>query len=354
MKKLAIITASNREAELSEMINAWNFPYIMGDLTITHFIIHDVPKTTLFNLGKENGCIVQIYDHERIDSDLGENSWIIPKRTDAIRSYGFLKAYQDGYDYFITLDDDCLPHFVPDIHSLDGKSPAESFILGHVNKLEQTSPRWVSTTKKIAPRGYPYGDIGDESLNVLNMGFWSNVADLDAIHQLVHGAIELEPNELNPVPSGVYYPMCNMNLSFRREIAPAMYHLLMGIDSYEFDRYGDIWCGILSKKIIDHHKWTATAGSPIIRHNRASNVWSNLRKEAPGYYLNEHFWKVVDSINIIDCVTVMDCYRTIGECFENDVFAEYFVDKAVKPSVNQINYFVNLGKAMQIWARMFE
>lgn len=34
------------------------------------------------------------YTWKDIDSELGKNSWIIPRRNAGIRSFGFLKAYQ--------------------------------------------------------------------------------------------------------------------------------------------------------------------------------------------------------------------------------------------------------------------
>ena len=46
-----------------------------------------------------------IFTHKDIQKDLGKNSWIIPFKTSAIRSYGYYRAWKDG-DYIFTLDND--------------------------------------------------------------------------------------------------------------------------------------------------------------------------------------------------------------------------------------------------------
>ncbi len=55
----------------------------------------------------------------------------------------------------------------------------------------------------------------------------------------------------NRFRSGSYFPMCSMNLAWRPEFTAAMYFLLMGPDQ-PFDRFGDIWGGVLAKRVADH------------------------------------------------------------------------------------------------------
>lgn len=69
-----------------------------------------------------------------------------------------------------------------------------------------------------------------------------------------------------------------------------MYFAPMGY-KVGLDRFADIWLGIVSKRIIDENGWAVVTGYARVRHERASNVFKNLQKEALGIELNEGFWK---------------------------------------------------------------
>jgi reversibly glycosylated polypeptide / UDP-arabinopyranose mutase len=176
---------------------------------------------------------------------------------------------------------------------------------------EAHSDAWVSTGTGILPRGLPYQKRNRTQRVGINHGLWTNVADYDAVTQLVIGRTggAFEPVQ-QTIPRGSYYPMCGMNLAWRAELTPAMYFLLMGRD-WPFDRFGDIWCGLLSKKICDHLGYAVMSGDPMIEHRRASNVWTNLQKEAPGLPVNETLWSAIDSIVLTES-NVAACYAQIA------------------------------------------
>lgn len=313
--KTAIIIPSIREECINKFLKEWDFRN--GNSV---FVIEDNPKKT-FKLDSS----VYHYAWEDIDKELGKDSWIIPRRTDCIRSFGFYKAFKskEDFDVFITLDDDCYPQ--PDKYEL-------GFIEDHWAELEIEFPRWVWTTKKHPSRGVPYNDIGAVP-NMINMGFWNGVADLSAISQLLLGPISLEPRKMHPVPSGAFFSMCGMNLSFRREVLPLMYFLLMGKD-WPYDRLGDIWSGIIAKKICDYFNYAVTSGHPPVLHTKASDVWANLRKEYPGMEVNESFWRIIDNIKL-EGESITDCYLQIAEGLPKK-------DK----------YFKKLSEAMKIWIKL--
>jgi hypothetical protein len=129
--------------------------------------------------------------------------------------------------------------------------------------------------------------------------------------------------------------MCGMNVAFRPEVVPAFYFLLMGRD-YEYDRFGDIWAGILVKKICDHLGYAVHSGEPAVSHQRASNVWANLRKEAPGLEVNESFWQAVDRV-VLTKTTFGSCYAELANGL--DIEGDYW-DK--------------LRRAMGMWAGLFD
>jgi hypothetical protein len=129
--------------------------------------------------------------------------------------------------------------------------------------------------------------------------------------------------------------MCGMNLAFRREAAPAMYFLLMG-QEHGYDRFGDIWAGVFIKRIADHLGYLVTSGSPAIEHKRASNVWNNLAKEAPGLPVNETLWDRIDR-QILTATTIADCYQQLADAIE-------------APE----GYFATLREAMHGWLELFQ
>jgi hypothetical protein len=165
---------------------------------------------------------------------------------------------------------------------------------------------------------------------------WANVPDLDAPTQLVHPELTLQGSPgVKTIPRGTYFPMSGMNLAFRPELAPALYFLIMGRD-WPYDRFDDIWAGVLVKKICDHLGFACTSGEPVVEHRRASNVFTNLRKEAAGIEANEYFWKAVDAVRL-EADTVRGCY----------------VELASKLRLEG-EYFDKLREAMVLWAGLFE
>jgi hypothetical protein len=129
-----------------------------------------------------------------------------------------------------------------------------------------------------------------------------------------------------------------MNVAFRPEIAPAMYFGLQGGD-YSYDRFDDIWAGIVSKKICDEHGWGVVSGEPSVNHLKASDVMVNLRKEGAGFEINENIWRAVNSTNISNCKNIYEEVRLIAQSI-----SLYFSKE----------YFKKLKEAYEIWSRLFE
>lgn len=327
---VAIVVPTIREDSIKKFLDTWRF----DEAGAAVYIVEDNPTAT-FDLGA-----VRWYGHfswQDIKSDLGKDEWIISRRSAAVRCYGFLKAYQDGADVIITLDDDCLP-----LDYLD--DPTGFFIRKHLEALARKHPRWVSTIEgPYQARGVPYRNTGITE-TVLNMGGWTNVPDFDAITELAsRGARDILMNRLRPVPPSTYFPMCSMNLAFKRQAMPLIYFPLMSQDHqgepWPFDRFDDIWCGVLAKKVCDHLHWAVSAGLPMVRHTRASNVWANLRKEASALEVNENFWQWIDEA-ILTVDSAPGCYVQLAMFLRNQVS---------QLDVQHSTYWHTLGKAMEIW-----
>lgn len=274
------------------------------------------------------------YSWQEIDAELGENSWIVPRRVSAIRSYGFLKAYQMGAEIIMSLDDDCFP--VPNHH----------FVEQHVRNLNLTSPKnWINTNpdvRHLFTRGMPYLNRQEQPV-MLSHGLWTNVLDHDAPTHLQHLDFKAEFAEqfLYFIPNGTYFPMCSMNFAFRREITPLMYFPLMGEDNkgnkWGYDRFDDIWAGIFAKKVMDHLGYGVVNGSPMIEHRKASDPFTNLKKEAGGIEINELIWKNVDKVALTK-LSIKNCYTELSTLVE----------------FPKTNYFDKLIHAMSIWTDQFD
>jgi hypothetical protein len=102
-----------------------------------------------------------------------------------------------------------------------------------------------------------------------------------------------------------------------------------------YDRFEDIWGGIIAKRICDHLGWSIAIGRPIVDHRRASNPFRNLVKEAAGIERNETLWEEVASIPLT-ADTAAGCMVEVGEAL------------AAHPEP----YFRKLGEAIDAWARL--
>jgi hypothetical protein len=318
--KVVVVVPTIREDSMKQFLEAW-----ADELRGCTLVIVEDNAERSFKLGS-SVAQVEHYCHQDIDKDLGKDAWIIPRKTDCVRSYGYFKAWQKQPDMMITLDDDCYP--------MEGQT---GFIAAHWARLNDpgTTSAWVSTLDGTIPRGVPYYNAQRKLPCVLNHGLWNSVPDFDAPTQLLHARY---PRELSwtdrTIPVGSYFPMCGMNVAIRPQAIPAFYFLLMG-RGYDYDRFGDIWSGVILKKIADHLGYCINSGSPAIKHLRASSVWANLKKEAPGLEVNETLWAAVDRIRLSGA-TFRACYREIASGLD-------------LPG----GYWENLRKAMSTWTELF-
>ncbi|MGD0523196.1 MAG: hypothetical protein ABSA43_01415 [Candidatus Microgenomates bacterium] len=192
-----------------------------------------------------------------------------------IRNLGFAyvaKTLKDC-EIIITLDDDV--------------TPVGDTIQDHIEALAKRVPvSWLSTASEYT-RGFPYA-VRSEAEVVLSHGIWEGSGDWDAPTQLVMGEKRPTTFYKGPIPKGIYYPMCSMNLAFKRKVLPYIFHAPWALDINRFD---DIFAGIVSKREIDKHGWAAVTGYATVNHDKASDPFKNLKNEAPGIELNETFWQ---------------------------------------------------------------
>ncbi|HWP62943.1 MAG TPA: hypothetical protein VNO86_05690 [Candidatus Binatia bacterium] len=295
-------------------LDAWREEF--GDCRI--IVCEDRPER---QLAPPDGWTIDHYAWAEIDRELGPRSWVIPRQNAAIRNFGYWKAWQSGADVIVTIDDDCFPASQP-------------FLARHVENLQRSVTLGWQPVTSFYTRGFPYG-IRDRAPVVVSHGLWEGIPDLDAPTQLLHPDLRLErPSDVAVIPRGSYFPMSGMNLAFRADFAPAMWFPLMG-RGWPFDRFDDIWAGILAKRVADHLHLAMVSGLPTVEHRRASDVFANLKKEAAGIEANETFWRAVDGVRL-EATTVTGAYRELAERLPLDG-----------------PYFERLRQGMLTWLELF-
>jgi len=319
--KAAIVIPSNRADSIKTCLSAWEKEFSGHEV----IVVEDGPKKT-FDLKPS----VRHVSWEEVDTDLGVDGWIIPRRTDAVRNYGFLLAGRSNPDMIVSLDDDCLPAEL-------------NFLLRHWQALEAPAriDQPFNTVKGIWPdwdtikaRGFPRQVREREA--VLNHGLWNGIPDFDGETQLLWPHLRASfPNESRVVPRGSLFPMCGMNVAFRPMLLPAMYFPPMG-EGQPYHRFGDIWCGLVAKRVCDSFGWPVRSGAPCVQHERASDASRNAALEKPGIEENERLWSVVADAPI--------SHGRIGDAVR-DVYAA--MDDGSE-------YWKSTGQAIIAWCRLIE
>ena len=191
------------------------------------------------------------------------------------KNAGIKAAIKKGAETIIILDDDCLPTFDENL---------EEFAEDHEYCLEPQRVKLFDQVTTPPSRGTPYFARDVEQMPVAaSMGFWTEVGDFDAPAQLVLGQTHQMSFDQRCI-YGRYFPLCGMNLAFRVEEFPWCQFI-------DVERFDDIWQGFLWQR----KAWAAgqcfNLNGPLVRHSRQSNVWHNIRVEAPNLERNETIWQ---------------------------------------------------------------
>lgn len=281
-KRLAVVVPSVRDECLQRFEEAWREQFERHDVLLVVVRDGDTPK---LETEGQTWSVEQVMDAPRELRGGCQASHLIYNLNDGVRNLGFayIARFRHDVETIITLDDDVLPH---------GDTLGD-----HLQVLEQRVPiSWLSTASEFM-RGFPYA-VRDEAPVMVSHGIWHGVKDFDAPTQLVRGNPE-DPSITffkGPIPRGVLAPVCGMNLAFRREVLEHLYFAPMG-HRVGLDRFADIWMGICLKRALDEAGQALVSGYASVWHERASNVLTNLEKEAKGLRLNEGFWRGDDSGN---------------------------------------------------------
>jgi len=328
---IGVCVPTAREASIASFLEAWRPHFDRDDVLL---FVHEDRASKSFTPDLPR---LRHTAQEDIDRELGAAAWIIPRGSGACRSFPMYLAWKERCDYIITLDDDCHPE----------SSGGERFIDRHIESFERD--RWFRTIAGDEPRGVPYARLGLLPV-ALNHGLWSDVPDLDGPTSLVRlrePRTALLPRAHEVVPPGMAFPLCAMNVCYRRDVIPAAYNLLMGLESNGLDRFDDIWSGLILKRVIDYMGWYVTTGEPFVRHQRQSNPFLNLRREALGIQIHEQLWDYILDTPLDPGLGVTGAFLGIAERLRR--FPDLSSDVPCPPG-----YFQRVADAMHVWSELFE
>lgn len=269
MRNIAIVVPTIRQESMEYFESAWADIFKKHNVTLIWVLDGETPKLMISDAHQPFGPFLA-------NIDLPKN--IRSNHCAGVRNYGFafIAKKMRQIEYIITLDDD--------------ETPIGDPIQDHIDQLSRKVPiSWFSTTIGMDyMRGFPYG-VRNEAPVMLSHGVWEGVYDWDAPTQLLNGNKAVEFYK-GPIPMGALFPMCGMNLAFKREMLPYMYFAPVG-EYKGAERFDDIWAGIEIKKDLDRLGWAAVTGYAKCQHERASNVFENLKKEVLGIAKNEEYWQ---------------------------------------------------------------
>ena len=335
--RLGISVPTIRQEQIETFLARWGAVWRAQEPrpALTVFVHEDRPARS-FALSSERFGFELVHTcHADLAGELGAREWIIPRGSGACRSFPMYLAWKHGCDYVITLDDDCLP--------VEGEGPR--FLDGHLEAF--ALDRWFRTLEGDDTRGIPYGERGRLPV-LLNHGMWTGTPDLDGPTSLVRQR-RPEPVALRArheiVPPGQWFTLCGMNVCYHRSAIPAAYNLLMGLQTFGFDRFDDIWSGFLLKRVADHLGFYCASGLPFVFHSKASNPFVNLRKEALGIHLNEFVWRHVEAAPL-SARTILGSFGELAGWMRT--FPRAFPEAPANDG-----YFERLGTAMETWCELF-
>lgn len=192
------------------------------------------------------------------------NPDIYGEGSSAIRSAGLDWAYSRRYPFVLSLDDDCI---LPD-------DWAES----HVKALRGVVPVCNNPLPGYVIRG---NTIGHHLPVGISHGLWSGVLDYPAWYQISADPKPVEIEDKGWSKIDTPFPMCGMNVGFRREALPAVFF------QHTFRRHDDIFAGWMAQQVLGLHGYGFVSGGAVVRHERASNAEANLKTELPGDLVNK-------------------------------------------------------------------
>jgi hypothetical protein len=239
------------------------------------------------------------------------------------RNIGLLKAWEDGAETIITIDDDnlMLNHDFVRSHRIVGQRPELPAIESSSGWFNVCSVLEEANGAPFYHRGYPRGERWrerDEFTCVspvrkrvaVNAGLWLDDPDIDAMTRMERPIVVKGVREgyssfaLQP---GTWCPFNSQNTALIRDVIPA-YFL-----SPFIGRYDDIWASYIVVRIAQHLGDVIAYGNPLLRQKRNEHdLWRDLEAERVGMVLTDEFCRTLRGMEL-QGRGYAECFREIAE-----------------------------------------
>lgn len=240
------------------------------------------------------------------------------------RNIGLLKAWEDGADVIITIDDDnwMLNHDFLRLHAVVGQAPELPAFEASSGWFNVCSLLEEANGTPFYHRGFPRGERWKERQTftcvapirrrvAVNAGLWLDDPDIDAMTRLerpivVRGMTAGAPPRFALQP-GTWSPFNSQNTALMRDVIPA-YFLSPCVG-----RYDDIWPSYIVVKIAQHLGDVIAYGHPLLRQNRNEHIlWKDLDNERIGMLLTDEFCAALRGLELSG-KSYHECYGEITQ-----------------------------------------
>lgn len=305
---------------------------------------------------------IHYFDYMAQRAYAGEHYAAMPHKSAASRNFGHYLAWKEGFDVIIALDYDCQTrpgwfetHMAALGTHVDAPGIRPVMENGWVNPVTAT----FQNGDTVYARGLPYewraGDLAQVKREpvtgtvALNLGLWDGILDLNGVDKLYGG----EPGDPG-VPDGPSrialgnIPICGMNTSFVRELAPAYFFMPdLWVNGWQLSRHDDIWGGYIAKRLMDRTGDLLAFGGPVVGHTKQTRLERVTVLEQWMHLMSMPFYDIVDeAVDRIDTGTYPEMYGQFVEEFLQ------LVEKSPAPS-HYCDVYRQLGDWMARWARAF-
>lgn len=350
-----------------EIINSKEIEYT----SIIYIPDHKTPKSIFPKIKKFkkkgiNILYLSIEDQHAFERKLKIKNFI-KYNSDHRRNVGFILAYQNDFDFIISMDDDNFPilkNFVQEHRKRLGHQKNKKILNSKTGLFNNCT--LLGKNNFIHPRGFPlnkrnidykniYGYKKNNSLQIAcNVGMWTIAPDVDAISWLVKKEkIDVKKCDEIIISKKTYCPINTQNTSIKKEFLPAYYYIKMGFDiggGLKFDRLGDIFSGYFLQKAIKTKNKFISFGNPLVSHERHShNYRDDANKEWGALRTIDEFFDWLINLKLNDG-SVFDIYQNIAEELNN------FAHKTNFPYQTNLTkkFYIKMSKDMTRWIKLLK
>ncbi len=266
MSRVALVVPTIREDQIREFLGAWWQQ--LHEAHVGVYVVEDNERRS-FDLGVGSlGSGVGTHDMARVHHlcwDDAPDGMLdcINVRSPGCRQIGLWKAYHDGCDVLVSLDDDVRP--------ATGRNLFHEFC----DILANGVPVWVDPLLNYRSRGYPTTNVGTVPV-AFHSGSFLSIPDVDGETQLKYEEeFAINPPQYVPratiVPKGQLIPVNGGICGWRSEITPFVHYTVWNKE-LGYRRFDDIWMGIIVKRLLDHCGLHMGYGQTFVNHIRASSA----------------------------------------------------------------------------------